>query len=201
MSASLASERYALLVNQLGEDRKFARGWKTDVARLLDVHQTYITKIHSGERQVIGHERIEHAITALSLSPDWFYSSPEDFERELKTKPRWQDWVDRSLRATPVHDGVPFSRHTLKWTEPLYRCIVAWKVGTRTQRIAVLRRLASDVMQMKHVRLAQQILESTDPEQTLSMGEELMNDVATVALALQGSDASLAVAFEEMKQP
>ncbi|UJR79865.1 hypothetical protein [Sandaracinus amylolyticus] len=72
MRPNLPSERYALLVQQLGEERNFAHGWKVEVATLLDVHPTYVAKVHAGERTNIGNGVIERAIQGLRLDPAFF---------------------------------------------------------------------------------------------------------------------------------
>lgn len=67
----LPSRRYRDLVAQLGEERARRRGWKSEVARLLDVHPSHISRIVGGTQE-IGRDAINRACSRLGLSEDFF---------------------------------------------------------------------------------------------------------------------------------
>ena len=71
---TLAAERYALLVKQLGEEMGHRRGWQGKVARFLGVHRSYVSRFMSGTLSSVGPEVIRRAVERLSLSPDFFYA-------------------------------------------------------------------------------------------------------------------------------
>lgn len=194
VSNAWVSERYALLVRQLGEDRGFLRGWKSEVAKILDVHPSYVAKVHSGERSVIGLDRIEHAIKELSLDPEWFYSYPDHFEMNLEKKPRWNDWVRTPREASfepetftmelePVHD----SPKTLVWLNPLLEC-VRTEQSVPSRRLEARRKLAEEILRIPVFRLAQQVLTTDEPEKAASLGMELKMQVQSIAMAMSHED-------------
>lgn len=68
----LASRRYVSLLKQLAAERGGRYGWKSEIARLLKVHPSYISQLVSGERQSVGKRAIERAEKGLGLSPRFF---------------------------------------------------------------------------------------------------------------------------------
>ena len=73
MTGTTPADRYALLVEQLGEELGYKRGWMTAVAKKLGVHRSYVSRIHAGDRTGIGSQAIDRAIQRLSLDPQFFY--------------------------------------------------------------------------------------------------------------------------------
>lgn len=73
MADTTLADRYALLVEMLGEELGFERGWMTAVAQRLGIHRSYVSRIHAGDRAGIGVQAIDRAIQRLSLDPQFFY--------------------------------------------------------------------------------------------------------------------------------
>lgn len=61
---SHAALRYRDAVNQIGEQHRFSRGWKTAAAKLLGVHPSYISKVADGKVTQVGTDVVEKAIAA-----------------------------------------------------------------------------------------------------------------------------------------
>lgn len=79
---SLPTERYALLIRQLGAELGNVRGWKKRVAERLGVHPSYVSRILSGEKLTIGPDVIDRACERLGLGADFFFveqSAPPDY--------------------------------------------------------------------------------------------------------------------------
>lgn len=72
---TLPAKRYAKLVNDLGTERAFQRGWMTRVGDLLGVHNSYISLLHSGQRLDVGGSVIARAIEKMSLDPAYFFDA------------------------------------------------------------------------------------------------------------------------------
>lgn len=83
---SLPTERYALLIRQLGSELGYVRGWKRRVADLLGVHPSYVSRILSGEKLKIGPEVIDRACERLALDSRFFF-------KELDGDPSYRDFL------------------------------------------------------------------------------------------------------------
>lgn len=82
----LGSKRYVQLVQQLGDERGRRYGWRSEVARLLDVHPSYVSRIAAGEQTTIGRDAIERAIEHVGLPASYFAGvGPDDYRKHLQT--------------------------------------------------------------------------------------------------------------------
>ncbi len=72
-----ASRRYRDLVEQLGDERGRKHGWKAEVADLLGVDASFITKTLGGKVKNIGAGTVMRAASALGLDTK-FFSAPGD---------------------------------------------------------------------------------------------------------------------------
>lgn len=100
-TAQLAAERYALLVQQLGQELGYGYGWKSAVARTLGVHPSYISRVHKGDRTGIGGAVIARAIESLDLDRS-FFTSPEevtDYRAFVRHTATEEDFQNRAPRA------------------------------------------------------------------------------------------------------
>lgn len=95
--AEIRSARLRQLIEWLGQQRSYARGWKREVADQLGVHPTTISRWLSGSRTV-DRAGIYKIGDALSLDTTWFYSDgskpPSEFMRSVR-------WRPPSKRAPP----------------------------------------------------------------------------------------------------
>lgn len=84
------AKRYAKLVNDLGQEVGFARGWMSRAADQLGVHRSYVSMFHRGERNDIGTEVVDRAAEKMSIDPKYFFDesldepSYRDFQRGVK---------------------------------------------------------------------------------------------------------------------
>src|SRR5687768_9725897 len=72
-----ATERYRQLVMELGAAMGSRYGWKCAVARRLDVHPSYISKVVAGELNCVGFEVLERAVECIGVEPSYFVC-PDD---------------------------------------------------------------------------------------------------------------------------
>jgi transcriptional regulator with XRE-family HTH domain len=68
--------RYRLLVDQIGEELGYRRGWMKGAAERLRISQSYLTKIRSGERTA-GPKAAFRASHVLGISRDFFMAEAE----------------------------------------------------------------------------------------------------------------------------
>lgn len=98
----LPSRRYALLVRQLAEERERKYGYKSQIARLLGVHPSYIRQIEDGEQR-IGEHTIKRAVERLGLHPEYFTNEA------LGNEPSYRDFQIRPPagpdRPVPAETG------------------------------------------------------------------------------------------------
>ena len=75
------SRRYRELVLRLGQERGQRWGWKTEVARLLKVDPSLISRVAENEDVSIGRDVLTRATEALGLPPNFFFDpvAPERF--------------------------------------------------------------------------------------------------------------------------
>lgn len=93
------SRRYRELVERLGRERQHVHGWKSDVARALDVHPSLISRVMSDAGAMVGRDVIGRAVQRLGLDPRLFFD-PHFAEA---------DTAEHASRV-PTHDEM----HTLR---------------------------------------------------------------------------------------
>lgn len=71
-AAERITARYRALIEEKGAEHGFARGWMNRVAEELGLHQSVISKIRNGKRQV-GHDLAQRTARRLGLDPAYFF--------------------------------------------------------------------------------------------------------------------------------
>lgn len=74
-AALFATERYALLVRQLGRETGELYGWKTAAARRLGISPSYLNQILAGNVRFVAPEILQRAIDRLGLDARFFVES------------------------------------------------------------------------------------------------------------------------------
>lgn len=72
IAKDLAGLRYRALIDELGKEYGFARGWKTRVANALGVHKSYVTGLTNGRDIHVGEMAIRAAMRGIGLRADYF---------------------------------------------------------------------------------------------------------------------------------
>lgn len=96
LDPELATRRYAKLINDLGSERGFRRGWITDVAKQLGVHKSYVSLIRKqfdeeaeppARTVEVGLDVLQRASEALQITQGYFFHvrSPEPSYTEYRT--------------------------------------------------------------------------------------------------------------------
>lgn len=88
-----AASRYADLVQQLGDERAHAYGWRSAVARQLRVDPSYVTRVAKGERTGASQGAIARAVAALGISESFFSAEAGHYRDFMATD------VERADRA------------------------------------------------------------------------------------------------------
>lgn len=93
--------RVRLLINQLGADRGHKRGWIGEVAELLGVHRSDVTKIRAGQRRA-GMEVAERAAHRLGITMSYFRGDAEPSD--------WRDYEAKAMTNPPLGQAPPLPR-------------------------------------------------------------------------------------------
>jgi len=122
---TVAAQQYRKLVRQLGRDRGERRGWKADVARLLKVHPSYISKVIAGEIHEVGADVIKRAIDATDVDGTFFFDPPrsaraddanyKDHTRPALERERAEQHVERVKSQSKAEN--PTDRALKQWDE------------------------------------------------------------------------------------
>ncbi|GAB5548938.1 MAG: hypothetical protein SangKO_086980 [Sandaracinaceae bacterium] len=105
--ASLVTRRYRLLIEQLGEDRGSARGWKRRVSEQLGVHPSYVSKILAGSKTQVGEEVVDRACERLGLSREFFgRDSAGDHYSDFQLGSSADPWAGVSAEVFSLSVGV-----------------------------------------------------------------------------------------------
>jgi len=70
---TLQLRRYKILIERLGEEAGYPRGWKTAVAKRLGISPSYLTKVLRGDVKDIGGDVIDRALNALDMDGGYFF--------------------------------------------------------------------------------------------------------------------------------
>lgn len=95
-----ASQRYIDLVSELAEQLKHRRGWKSEVARRLGVHPSFVSRIAEGKVQSIGVDIIERAMERLGLPRSFFFEP--DFGSPAEAAVRMSELALRERARAPA---------------------------------------------------------------------------------------------------
>lgn len=158
------SDRYRSLVRQLGEERDFRYGWRSEVARLLEVHPSYISRIASGEEVNVGKDAIERAMRGLEIASRYFYD-------DALTDPNYKRFTTSAGQAgqpTPlgeklVSDADVAVEHA-QWSALFELATRAIDLGRAEsdETIAAARKLAEAVLSLQMVRIARATMKHCD---------------------------------------
>lgn len=99
-----ASQRYIKLIEELSHEGEGRRhGWQSRVARLVDIDQSYISRLARKEKVNPRADAIERAIAKLKLRPEFFYGAqePRTYHDYVfgANEPIFEGW--REFRAKP----------------------------------------------------------------------------------------------------
>lgn len=94
----LASERYRLLVEQLGAELGMRHGWKAQVAELLEVTPGYISKVLGGSAQAVSPATITKAVRRLGIKKSFF-------ETTKIAEPKYSDFMGGTRVVAPPELG------------------------------------------------------------------------------------------------
>ena len=167
--ASFQAERYAQLINELGEQMAHRYGWKAATARILQVHPSYISKVLKGEINSIGGEVIGKAVQALSLNPDFFMD--EGAEAKARHHSEFVIAAEAERKNTALREANPLAPESIYGPEfrevksALLRFYSSadyqqTAAGTRTEfDIYEARKLAEAVLALPLVAAARDIIE------------------------------------------
>jgi transcriptional regulator with XRE-family HTH domain len=124
LEAPRATDRYALLIEQLSEAHGRRHGWKGKVAKQLDVHPTYVAKIARGERTQVSARVIERAKERLGLRSE-FFTAPEaqHYSQHVEGTP---GDLDSELQALAVADAALASMDAAARTRALAWLVDRW---------------------------------------------------------------------------
>lgn len=108
------AQRYLQLIEELGDEMKRVRGWKSEVSRRLGVDQSYISRLIDRERVSIGIDAVEEAVRRLRIRRDFFYDAAKprtyhDYE-DGHSYEAWSDFV-RTVSGKTMR---PLERKTLE---------------------------------------------------------------------------------------
>jgi hypothetical protein len=100
--SDLQSEQYIRLVEAIGYDLGLRRGWQTEAANRLGVHQSFVSKIAAGKTRNIGARSIDAAVMR-GFDKRYFetaYLSPQECVRRQS---KWT--VTHALQIAAVTPG------------------------------------------------------------------------------------------------
>ena len=100
MSTRLSSRRYALLVDQLGDELGRAYGWQSRVARRLGIDQSTINRLVRRERATVGSDAIDRAVLRLRIDSRFFYDA------SLGDDPDYRDYAKGRMRMDAIEQMV-----------------------------------------------------------------------------------------------
>jgi hypothetical protein len=112
-STERASRRFLQLIEELGkEERAPEHGWKSRVARRMNVDPSYISILARSVRVAVGAESVEKAITALRLHRDYFYGArtPGSYKDFVGKEPPYKTW--REFRESPIGRAITEQERT-----------------------------------------------------------------------------------------
>lgn len=87
MRTSLATQRYRELVEDLGSELNFQRGWLSRAADRLGVSKSYISRLRSEPDLEVGMDAIERAVEKLKIDRSFFFSQQD-------APPHYADFTD-----------------------------------------------------------------------------------------------------------
>lgn len=182
----LATARYRSLVRQLAEERGHRRGWKKDVAELLGVHATYLSRLDSEPELVLGADAIRRAIDRLRLREPFF------FNPELGTDPAWREHVETASPPTSRRrvsgSPSPDLRHFDGAVEAAGEVIAA-SVENRDDFVDATERMVAELVSMSVVSL----LDALEP------ALERLSDAETDARELEATQARAQIELHAIK--
>lgn len=88
--------RYLALLNELLDERRGKHGAQSEVAELVGLDRSYMSRLANGQRVSVGIEKIEQAIQGLRLSPAYFFGpkEPRSYRDYLNHDPPFAAWAE-----------------------------------------------------------------------------------------------------------
>ena len=118
-----ASQRYIKLIEELSHEEEGRKhGWQSRVARLVDIDQSYISRLSRKEKVNPRADAIERAMAALRLRPEYFYGVAEprsyhDFT--YGNEPTFPGWME--FRSKPpgnsLTEGERIKLTSIVWSD------------------------------------------------------------------------------------
>lgn len=105
-----AAARYVRLVQEIGRELGMRHGWKSEVARRLDVDQSYLSRLLSRERTSVGVEKIQQAVRRMRISHEYFYGVKDPVTYRdyiVRSEPpyaAWREFLDTELGRSMTAD-------------------------------------------------------------------------------------------------
>lgn len=138
----LATERYRLLLEQMGDELGRRYGWKSAVARELRVVPSYVTKVLEGQVATVGRDVVHRACDALGLHESFFFDESVD-------PSDYRTFLGKPTRATPEEQvAMPFlsdwdlvheeAGDLLRWSRGPVDRAAAWTAARSVMRTTLV---------------------------------------------------------------
>lgn len=196
-SFTTPSDRYRSLVRQLGEERDFRYGWRSEVARLLSVHPSYVSRIAGGEEVRVGADAVARAAEALGLAPRFFHD-------ETLQDPHYRRFVagqPQPLGEVLVTDADVDASHA-EWARLYELATASLDLGRREneETIAAAQALCSAVLGLRIFRYArtiakhcEELASEVSPERRRELIETISVQAEVLGLQVRKTATSLAM--------
>lgn len=157
-------ERFRELVEELASELKHRHGWKTKVAKRLDISLAHLGRVLGGDRQ-LGADKLAVFAARLEISPAYFDAasgSMADFRRV----------------AGAVPDGQPGS---LAGAAHLADQVMRAAAEDNDDTAEVLgEQLAAEILRLRPLALARQFLEAPRGADRITLAVELANQLLAI---------------------
>lgn len=193
-----SAERLKMIIEQLGAQSGLQHGWRNEVAEVMGIHRSYVTKILSNERASVGRNVVRRVCERLSLSPEYFTG-------ELPKGPDWLEYQDLTMIDRSEHiifgAGQALVEKGLKaWIEE--------RLNGRARKpitAAEMRMMAAGIQDSPLSRLASQTHNAEDDAAALKLGTALLgliNELLnTQAVGLRPGAAQNETGVDKMSRP
>lgn len=146
------TRRYLELIDQLADEAGRKHGWKKRAADRLGVHQSYITKLESGNFVSIGPEAADAAARNLGMSPAYFRSERPVPYRDFVVSTevlagsndvafdaalaRADGWVSQHVRHVDASEARHFAIDLAAWAEAEFARVNAFRAEAKAMLVA-----------------------------------------------------------------
>lgn len=91
------TQRFRDLIEELGQEMGYPKGWKTEVAQRLGISASFLSKVLAGKRDV-SLQTAHEAADRLGLDRSWFTSDTPGYRRKLITADRFVSVTDADAK-------------------------------------------------------------------------------------------------------